>query len=236
MEATIANLVEVTRHLPMLLRASLINIQLLLALLVVGFIVGTVVALLQVYGGRFVGIVAFVYEWVFRSIPALVLLFLFYYGPAQFGLYISSFLAATLALGFRSSAYQSQVFRGAIQSVPPGQMLAARSLGMGRARAVISIVLPQAFRLSIPGWSNEFASVVKDTTLAYAVGLNEIMRSARIIVDRRYDLAMLALLAVALIFLVFTYAGNGLLGVVERRVRIPGLTTAEPGGTRREHG
>ncbi|HEU67677.1 MAG TPA: amino acid ABC transporter permease, partial [Candidatus Acetothermia bacterium] len=116
MEVTIANLVEVTRHLPMLLRSSLINIQLLVALLVVGFVVGTVVALLQVYGGRIVGILAFVYEWVFRSIPALVLLFLFYYGPAQFGLYISSFLAATLALGFRSSAYQSQVFRGAIQS------------------------------------------------------------------------------------------------------------------------
>jgi polar amino acid transport system permease protein len=196
---------------------------LLAALIVLGFLVGTVVAVLQVYGGRALSTLAGAFEWVFRSIPALVLLFLFYYGPSQFGWYISSFVAASLALGLRSSAYQSQIFRGAIQSIDAGQMAAARSMGMCRTRAVVSIILPQAFRLSIPGWSNEFSSVVKDTTLAYAVGLNEIMRSARIIVDRRYELAMLALVAVALVFLLFTYAGNTLLGTVERRVCVPGL-------------
>ncbi len=207
----------------MLLRASLLNIQLLVALVVLGFLVGTVVAILQVYGGRTAALLASVYEWIFRSIPALVLLFLFYFGPSQFGLYISSFLAATLALGLRSSAYQSQIFRGAIQAISSGQMMAARSLGMGRFRAIVHVILPQALRLSIPGWSNEFSSVVKDTTLAYAVGLNEIMRFARIIYDRKYNLAMPALIAVALVFLILTYAGNGALALVERRLQIPGL-------------
>jgi polar amino acid transport system permease protein len=206
-----------------LLRASLINIQLLLALIAVGFLVGTLVALLQVYGGRFFGTLARIYEWIFRSIPALVLLFLFYYGPPRFGADISSFMAATLALGFRSSAYQSQIFRGAILTIPTGQMMAARSMGMSRIRAIFSIVLPQAFRLSIPGWSNEFSSVIKDTTLAYAVGFNEIMRTARIVMDSAYELAMLAFIAVALVFLVLTYAGNATMSGVERRFRIPGL-------------
>jgi len=206
-----------------LLRASLINIQLLLALIAVGFLVGTLVALLQVYGGRFFGTLARIYEWIFRSIPALVLLFLFYYGPPRFGADISSFMAATLALGFRSSAYQSQIFRGAILTIPTGQMMAARSMGMSRIRAIFSIVLPQAFRLSIPGWSNEFSSVIKDTTLAYAVGFNEIMRTARIVMDSAYELAMLAFIAVALVFLVLTYAGNATMSGVERRLRIPGL-------------
>ena len=192
---------------------------------------GTLVALLQVYGGRFVGLVANVYEWIFRSIPALVLLFLFYYGPPRLGLSVTPFLAATAALGFRSSAYQSQIFRGAIQCIASGQMMAARSLGMGRVRAIFSIILPQAFRLSIPGWSNEFSSVIKDTTLAYVVGFNEIMRTARIVMDSNYSLAMLAFLAVALVFLILTSAGNGLMGIVERRFRIPGLQMPGTGTT-----
>jgi len=206
-----------------LLRTSLINIQLLVALIAVGFFVGTLVALLQVYGGRLLGPLASIYEWIFRSIPALVLLFLFYYGPPRFGLNVTPFFAATMALGFRSSAYQSQIFRGAIQCVPSGQMQAARSLGMSPVRAIFTVILPQAFRLSIPGWTNEFSSVIKDTTLAYVVGFNEIMRTARIVMDSNYSLAMLAFLAVALVFLVLTSAGNGLMGVVERRFRIPGL-------------
>ena len=208
----------------------MINIQLLVALIAVGFAVGTLVALLQVYGGRFFGTLARIYEWIFRSIPALVLLFLFYYGPPRFGADISGFMAATLALGFRSSAYQSQIFRGAILSIPSGQMMAARSMGMSRIRAIFSIVLPQAFRLSIPGWSNEFSSVIKDTTLAYAVGFNEIMRTARIVMDSAYELAMLAFIAVALVFLVLTYAGNATMSGVERRFRIPGLQMPGRGG------
>lgn len=207
----------------MLLRGFVINVELLFALLAVGLLVGTLVAILRVYGGPFLGTLASIYEWILLSIPALVLLFLFYFSPPQFGIRISSFLAATLALGFRSSAYQAQIFRGAIQAIPSGQMMAARSMGMSRLQAIVSIIIPQAFRLSIPGWSNEFSAVMKDTTLAFVVGLNEILRHARIIMDRRFDLAMLAYLTVALIFLIMTYAGNRTLAEVEKRIRIPGL-------------
>jgi polar amino acid transport system permease protein len=207
----------------MLLRGTLINIELLLALLVVGLLVGTIVALLQVYGGRLLGTIASGYAWIFRSIPALVLLFLFYFGPSQFGVDVAPFLAATMALGLRSSSYQSQIFRGALQAIPSGQMMAARSLGMSRIKAIVSIIIPQAFRLSIAGWSNEYSSVVKDTTLAYVVGLNEVLRHARIIIDKYYNLAMLSYIAIALIFLVLTYAGNWSLGWLERRIKIPGL-------------
>ncbi|MGB2983466.1 MAG: amino acid ABC transporter permease [Candidatus Bipolaricaulia bacterium] len=220
-------MIEALRNLgpfiPGLLKASLINIQLLVALIAVGFVVGTIVALMQVYGGRVLKTIAYLYEWIFRSIPALVLLFLFFYGPPRFGLDVTAFLAATMALGFRSSAYQSQIFRGAIECIPSGQMMAARSMGMSRFRAIFSVILPQAFRLSIPGWTNEFSSVIKDTTLAYAVGFNDIMRYARVIQDSFYELAMLAFITVALVFLVLTTAGNALMGGVERRFRIPGL-------------
>jgi len=177
------------------------------------------------------GTIAATYEWIFRSIPALVLLFLFYFGPSkELGINISPFLAATLALGFRSSAYQSQIFRGAIQALPQGQMQAARSVGMSRIQAIRHVIIPQAMRLAIPGWSNEFSSVVKDTTLAYAVTLNEILRHARFIMVRHYNLTMLAYFTVALIFLGLTYTGNWGLGWLERKLRIPGLE-ARGGGT-----
>ncbi len=204
----------------------------LLALISVGLIIGTVVALVEVYSGRWLRYLAMGYEWVFRSIPALVLLLLFYYGLSEFRINLSPFLAATLALGFRSSSYQSQIFRGAIQALPHGQMQAARSVGLSRAQAIRHVILPQAFRLAIPAWSNEFSSVVKDTTLAYAVTLNEVLRHARYIMVRHYNLATLAFITVAVIFFVLTYAGNRGLGWLEGRVRIPGLEAMEKGSVR----
>ncbi|UCF09356.1 MAG: amino acid ABC transporter permease [Candidatus Bipolaricaulota bacterium] len=227
------NLIEVARHGPKLLRAGAINVSLLFALIAVGFLVGTVIAVVQVYGGRPLRAAARGFEWLFRSIPAAVLMMIFLYGPPRIGVgKIDPFLAATLALGLRSAAYQSQIFRGAIQAIPTGQMLAARSMGMGRLRAVASVILPQAFRLSVPGWSNEFSSVIKDTTLAYLVGLNEIMRQAKTVYDGVHmRLAMPTLIFVALCFLVATYAGNYLLGVVERQFRIPGLQMPGSGRT-----
>ena len=184
---------------------------------------GIIVALLEVYGGRFLGAVATAWEWFFRSVPALVLLILFFYGLSEFGVEISPFLAAALALGFRSSGYQSQIFRGAIQAVPRGQMMAARSIGLSQIQAILYVILPQALRLAIPAWSNEFSSVIKDTTLAYAVGVNEVLRHARYISQRYYNLAMLTYITVALIFLGLTYAGNWLLGFIERRLALPGF-------------
>jgi polar amino acid transport system permease protein len=219
------NLIEVAQHAPRLLRAGMINVALLFSLIALGFLVGTIIAVLQVYGDRISRGAARGFEWLFRSIPAAVLLMIFLYGPPRLGLgVVNPFLAATLALGLRSAAYQSQIFRGAIQAIPTGQMMAARSMGMGRVRAVTSVILPQAFRLSVPGWSNEFSSVIKDTTLAYLVGLNEIMRQARTVYDGVHmRLTMPTLIFVALCFLVATYVGNYALSAAERRLRIPGL-------------
>jgi len=206
-----------------LLRAMLINIQLLLALIALGLVTGVFVALIEVYAPRPAAALALAYEWFFRGVPELVLLFLFYFGLTQMGMDISPFFAAVLALGFRSSGYQSQIFRGAIQSIPPGQLMAARSLGMGSLKAIRHVVLPQALRLSIPPWSNEFSAVFKDTTLAYGIGVVEIVRQARYMSVRNFPLTLPVFIAVALLFLVLTYLGNWGLGRLEQRLRVPGL-------------
>lgn len=181
------------------------------------------IALLEVYGPTVLRVFAASYAWVFRSIPEILLLLLMWFGPAQFGLSISPFTAAVLALGLRSSAYQAEIFRGALQAIPMGQTLAARALGLSRLQAIRYILLPQAFRLSLAGWGNEFAVVLKDTTLAYAIGVVEVMRQARYIGSRDFPLTLPAYVLVAILFLVVTYAGLFVIGNMEKRLRIPGL-------------
>jgi len=212
--------------LPFLLKGTLVTLELTFLLLALGLLVGIPLALGQVYGGKGVAIFSLIYEQIFRSIPALVLLFLFFFGLSLLGLNISAFFSAILALGLRSSAYQSQIFRGAIQSIREGQMVAARSVGMSKFQAIRHVILPQALRLSIPAWSNEYSIVVKDTSLAYAVGVIELVREGRYIIVRTFE-PMLIYVTIALIYLVLTYAGNKLLGYLEEKSRIPGFATQQ---------
>lgn len=211
------------KGVPSLLGGLGINLQILLGLVALGFLVGIIIALIQVYGPRPLATLAVGYEWFFRGVPEMVLLLLIYYGLRQFHVPITPFIAAVVALGLRSSAYQSQIFRGAIQAVGSHQMMAALSVGMTRLQAIRHVILPQALRLSIPPWSNEFSSVLKDTTLASAIGVIEVFKRARFIIGRQYGLALPAFMLVALFFLALTYVGNWTLGALERRYRIPGF-------------
>lgn len=185
--------------------------------------VGIPLAIGEVYGNKLVkNIVVLPIVEFFRSIPALVLLFLFYFGASFLQLNLSPFVAALLAMGFRSAAYQSQIFKGAIKSIDIGQMQAARSLGMTKLKAIRYIILPQALRISIPSWSNEYASVLKDTSLVYALGITELMRQGRYIVARTFGNAILVYIICALIYFVIVHLGVKLLDFLEDKYKIPG--------------
>jgi polar amino acid transport system permease protein len=202
---------------------TLISIELALAFLGLGFMVGIPLAIGEVYGNKLVkNIVVLPIVEFFRSIPALVLLFLFYFGASFLQLNLSPFVAALLAMGFRSAAYQSQIFKGAIKSIDIGQMQAARSLGMTKLKAIRYIILPQALRISIPSWSNEYASVLKDTSLVYALGITELMRQGRYIVARTFGNAILVYVICALIYFVIVHLGVKLLDFLEDKYKIPG--------------
>jgi len=217
----------IVARLPQFLEATLVNLYVFAALIPIGFVVGIGVALAQVYGRRPLVVITLVWEWIFRGVPALVLLFLFFYGLGRFGVEVSAFMAGALAMGFRSSGYQSQIFRGAIQAVPRGQVTAARALGMTRFQAMRTIVLPQALRLAIPAWSNEFSSVLKDTTLIYAIGINDVMRYARTVYVSHAELAIITFLTVAFIFWALTSLGNAGLRALERYFAVPGFEASD---------
>lgn len=216
------NLLLIYQSLPYLLKGSIVTLKLIGGSLFLGLILGIPMAIGQVYGNKYIaGLISF-YVWFFRGIPVLVLLFLFYFGLFMFlGFNLTALTVAILVLGFRSAAYQSQIFRGSIQSIGEGQMLAARSLGMSKIQAIWNIILPQTLRISIPGWSNEYSIILKDSAVTYAIGLIEIITRGSFIAVRTYK-PMPIYLTCAAIFLILTYGGVKVLDLLENKVKIPG--------------
>lgn len=184
-----------------------------------GFALGLLLALARVYGRTVVSRFATFYSIVMRGVPPVVLLFTLYFVIAG-TVNISPFWAGSVSLGIISSAYQLEVFRGAILSVGQGQMMAARAIGMSRVKAIRYVVLPQAFRVVIPPWSNEAATVLKDSSLVYALGVTEVLRRAQFMSARTHQ-PFLAFGVAAAIYFLLTFITNRLLDSVERRVRIP---------------
>ncbi len=184
-----------------------------------GLVAGLILALLHVYGGRLVtGLVTF-YSTVMRGIPPLVLLFILYFVISG-SINLSPFWAGSLSLGVVSSAYQLEIFRGALLSVGSGQMMAARAMGMSRLTAIQHIVLPQALRLAIPPWSNEASIVLKDSSLVYALGVPEILRRAQQL-SASTQQPFLAYGTATLIYFVLVFITNRLLDWLDRKTRIP---------------
>jgi len=190
-----------------------------------GLVLGVSIAVGQVYGGKWLHRLTGVYIWFFRGVPLLVLLFLFYFGLCSLlHINLSAFTVSVIVLGLITSAYQSQIFRGAIMSLPEGQLKAARALGMSDRKAVMLIILPQALRLSIPGWSNEYSIVLKDSAVTYALGVAEIMARAHFVASRTYEQLPLYF-AAGIMFLILTYLGTKGLRILENKVRIAGYSS-----------
>lgn len=214
----------VWRALPYMMGGIGYTVLISIVALVVGFLIGTPIALARVYGGRLLQRLALVYTVVLRGFPSLVVLFTAYYVLAS-AVNLPPFLAGCAALGICSSAYQAEIFRGALQGVSGGQMMAARALGMTQRQAIFTIILPQALRNAIPGWSNEAAVVVKDSSLVYAVGLAELMRRAQQINGTLHE-PFLIFFATGVLYFVLTFATNRLLSWVEHTTRIPEMVAA----------
>jgi polar amino acid transport system permease protein len=218
------SLIAIADAFPYLLGGSLVTIGVVVGAMALGLVLGVPLAAAQVYGHPAWRWALAIYVWFFRGIPLLVLLFLFYFGLcAALDINLSAFPVAIIVLGLISSAYQSQIFRGAILSLPEGQLKAARALGMSDLQAICFIILPQALRLSIPGWSNEYSIVLKDSAVTYALGVAEIMARAHFVATRTYQQLPLYL-AAGVIFLVLTYLGTRGLRLLEEKVRIPGYS------------
>jgi polar amino acid transport system permease protein len=142
----------------------------------------------------------FIFGW---GVPSL-----FWFVPAEY----RTLTGVILALSLRSGAYQSQLIRGAILSVDEGQMKAARSIGMTEMQASRHIILPQALRIAVPGWSNEYAVLIKDSSFAAAVGIVEMFRIAQSNLQSYPGLWIPIMVTVAFIYMMFTLPVTKIVG------------------------
>ncbi|SDF63269.1 amino acid ABC transporter permease [Desulfovibrio legallii] len=214
-------LLVVYNALPSMLAGSLVTMGNVAVSLGMGLALGVPLAVGQVYGGPWLRRLAALYVWFFRGVPILVLLFLCYGLFMSLGLPVDPFIACCLVLGCTSTAYQSQIFRGAMESLPRGQLNAALALGMGERTGICCIVLPQALRLSIPGWANEFSILLKDSAICYVLGTQDIMARTSFAAARTHEhLALYA--AAGALYCLLTLVVLRFLRRLEEKVQVPG--------------
>ncbi len=218
------SLLVVYNALPSILSGSLVTVGNVTLSLTMGLLLGVPMAVAQVYGGPWLRRLVAVYVWFFRGVPILVLLFLCYGLFISIGISIDPFFICCIVLGSTSTAYQSQIFRGAIESLPHGQLNAARALGMRESTGICSIILPQAMRLSIPGWANEFSILLKDSAICFVLGTQDIMARTSFVAARTHE--HLALYATAgVLYFVLTLVVLKLLRLLEQKIHVPGYSS-----------
>lgn len=196
------------------------------AALALGVILGSVVALVRVTHDQqrtghknpvlgFFNLICKVYSTVIRGTPMMVQLLIM--SMVVFASSRDFTLIGALSLGINSGAYVSEIIRGGLMAVDPGQMEAGRSLGLNYITTMVVIIIPQAIRAVLPALGNEFIMLLKDTSLITVIGGKELLYAAQGIMNRTYE-AMFPLFGVALIYLVLVMIFTWLLAKFERRL------------------
>jgi polar amino acid transport system substrate-binding protein len=167
------------RYLPSLLDAAVITLVLSSLSMLLAMAVGALVAIGRVYGPRALQVLLAAWVEIIRGTPLLLQLFVLYFGLAAV-VQLPAFLAALIGLGLNYAAYESEIYRGALQAVPPGQLDAARSLGFTEAQALRLIRAPQAFRLALAPMTNDFVALLKDSSLVSVITVVELTKQTSI--------------------------------------------------------
>jgi arginine/ornithine transport system permease protein len=220
-----------------ILQGALLTVGVSLAALGVAILLGLMGAAAKLSGRPVLVAVATVYTTVIRGVPELVLMLLIFYGGtigmnhlmeslgSRETVDINPFLAGVITIGFIYGAYMTETFRGAILSIPKGQMEAAWAFGMGRVRTFWRITLPQMVRYALPGFTNNWLVLIKATALVSLIGLQDMTYLAKQASAASRE-PFTFFVFVAVLFLLYTSASLWVLRRVERRYSL-GVTRAE---------
>lgn len=183
-----------------------------------GFLVAVVRATYEKTGKlKILDLVCRLYLTVIRGTPVVVQLMIIYFVIFE-SVDISKVFVAIVAFGFNSGAYVAEIFRSGIMSIDNGQFEAGRSLGFNYVQTMRYIIMPQAFKNVLPALGNEFIVLLKETSVAGYIALQDLTKGGDIIRSRTFD-ALMPLLAVALIYLVLVIGFSKLVNILERRLR-----------------
>ena len=175
---TFLNAEVMRRSLPMLMKGLWITLQLGVASIIAGLILGLGLAMVRLYAAAPLRLLARVYIDIFRSIPLLVLLIIVYYALPFVGVRLSPFVSAMAALTLVSGAYTAEIFRAGIEAIPTGQFEASAALGLSGPQTMTQVILPQAVKIVIPPLTNNSINVIKDTALASVVAMPDLLKQA----------------------------------------------------------
>jgi polar amino acid transport system permease protein len=201
---------------PMLDGAN-ITLQMFFITLVLSLPLGLVLSLARMSKYKPLSFVVEIYIWLMRGTPLMLqLLFVYYALPLipYIGIKLPDFSAAILAFVLNYAAYFAEIFRGGIQSIEKGQYEASKVLGMTYVQTMRRIIMPQVLKRVVPPISNETITLVKDTSLIYVLAMNDLLRTARTIVQREFDMTPFIIAAVfyLVMTLVLTWIFNKLEG------------------------
>ncbi|WP_174409549.1 amino acid ABC transporter permease [Desulfovibrio psychrotolerans] len=208
--------------LPALNKGLWMSAKLIVPSAVFGTLLGVVVGTLRVFGGTAVRRFFDGYTALFRGVPLMVQLFIFYFGLPAFGIYFEAYGASVTCFILCSAAYHSEYIRGALHSIRDGQLKAGAALGMSRVQTVAWIVVPQAFRRALPGCGNEIIYLIKYSSLAYLISCMEVTGEARAIAAKTFRFAEV-FMVLALYYLFLVSIATWLLKRIEDALYIPGF-------------
>ena len=208
--------------LQMLLSGLWVTIQLSVLSILFSLVVGVAVAMLRASPLGPVSAFAQGYVEFFRNIPLLIILFFVLNGLPQAGITLSYFWTAVAGLSVYTAAYVAEVVRAGLESLAKGQTEAARSLGLSWLQMMRLVLLPQALRLTIPPLGNLFVALIKNTALASAVAVPELLHQAEVIEGRTFNPQIF--LIAGLMYLLLTVPLSGLVNLVEERLSLARIT------------
>ena len=202
--------------------AFLLNCELFFWTLVFSLPLGLVVAFGSMSRCRVLSGAVKTFVWVIRGTPLLVQLFIIFYGLPSLGIMLDAFPAAVIAFAFNEGAYCAETMRGALESVPQGQLEAGYCVGMTWAQIMRRIVLPQALRTAVPALSNSLISMIKDTSLASNITVAELFMAGQRVAARTY-IFLPIYCEVAVVYLLFCTVITKLQALVERQLNAHGF-------------
>jgi polar amino acid transport system permease protein len=206
-----------------ILQGLLLTVEVTLFGVALGLGLGTLLAIGDIYGGKPAKGAIAVYVEFFRGSPLFVQLFIAVYTiPAIFNLQIDHTVLAFLVFGLNSAAYQKGYMKGAMQTILDDQMAAGLSVGLSKIQTLRYVILPQAYRIVIPSWTNEFCSLTKSTsTLAY-VGLFDLVSAGLSIRMRTFEILPVWII-VGAIYLIWITGVSKLADIIYEKKKIPGV-------------
>jgi len=218
----------IIKYLPKLLDGAWLTLELVGIAVVAGLILAIPLGVARASQRWYIRAFPYGYIFFFRGTPLLVQLFLVYYGLPQFDIiregplwaYLRSpFWCAVITMTMHTAAYIAEIIRGAIQAIPPGEIEAARALGMSKWQTLFYITLPRATRIGLPAYSNEVILMLKASSLASTITLLELTGMARTIIARTY-LPIEIFFAAGLFYLLISYALVRAFKLLEQYLRV----------------